>query len=65
MSATWNVVNYTISYIWNGGTIDTQYTVMHKYTVESADITLVPYFAWGNRGVGEMRVWLPTARAEG
>jgi len=21
-------------------------------------IPLVPYFAWGNRGAGEMRVWL-------
>ena len=20
---------------------------------------LVPYFAWGNRGAGEMSVWLP------
>ena len=24
-----------------------------------ADIRLVPYFAWGNREVGEMAVWLP------
>jgi uncharacterized protein len=24
-------------------------------------ITAVPYFAWANRGVGPMRVWLPTA----
>ena len=26
---------------------------------EDAAITLVPYFAWNNRGMGEMRVWLP------
>ena len=25
---------------------------------EDAEITLVPYFAWNNRGKGEMRVWL-------
>jgi len=22
-------------------------------------ITAVPYFAWANRGIGPMRVWLP------
>ena len=26
------------------------------------DITLVPYFAWDNRGTSEMTVWLPLAR---
>jgi len=25
------------------------------------DITLIPYFAWGNRGTSEMSVWLPLA----
>jgi uncharacterized protein len=24
------------------------------------DVTAVPYFSWANRGVGPMRVWLPT-----
>ena len=24
------------------------------------DVVLVPYYAWGNRGLGEMRVWLAT-----
>ena len=24
-------------------------------------VTAVPYFAWANRGVGPMRVWLPRA----
>ena len=27
--------------------------------VEALDITLIPYYAWNNRGVGEMTVWLP------
>ncbi|WP_396654242.1 hypothetical protein [Microbacterium sp.] len=22
-------------------------------------VTLIPYFAWGNRGPSEMSVWLP------
>ena len=26
---------------------------------EPAELTLIPYFAWNNRGEGEMRVWLP------
>ncbi len=26
---------------------------------EDIDITLIPYYAWNNRGVGEMTVWLP------
>jgi len=30
-------------------------------TQERTPITAVPYFAWGNRGEGAMRVWLPTA----
>ena len=29
---------------------------------EDTRITLIPYFAWNNRGKGEMRVWLPVAR---
>jgi DUF1680 family protein len=26
---------------------------------EPVDVTLVPYAVWGNRGAGEMSVWLP------
>lgn len=29
--------------------------------VEPVTLTAIPYFAWANRGVGPMRVWLPTA----
>jgi hypothetical protein len=29
---------------------------------EEIDLLAVPYFAWANRGPGEMRVWLPTGR---
>jgi uncharacterized protein len=31
--------------------------------VEPTDIVAVPYFAWANRGIGPMRVWLPDGRA--
>jgi len=27
----------------------------------SVEVTAVPYYAWGNRELGAMRVWLPTA----
>ena len=27
---------------------------------EETKITLIPYFAWNNRGKGEMRVWIET-----
>ncbi len=29
---------------------------------EKVKLTLVPYYAWGNRGHSEMSVWLPLAR---
>lgn len=28
-------------------------------TGEDCQITLIPYYAWGNRGLNQMRVWLP------
>ena len=30
--------------------------------VREFDLTLVPYFAWSNRGKSEMSVWLPTTQ---
>ena len=38
-------------------------TVGSKVTVptEPLELTAIPYFAWGNRGSGAMRIWLPTA----
>jgi DUF1680 family protein len=30
---------------------------------EPAAMTAVPYFAWANRGIGPMRVWLPDGRS--
>ena len=28
---------------------------------QSVPLTAVPYFTWGNRGPGAMRIWVPTA----
>ena len=28
---------------------------------QSVPLTAVPYFSWGNRGPGAMRIWVPTA----
>ena len=30
-----------------------------NYRREEADVKLIPYFMWGNRGENQMRVWLP------
>ena len=31
--------------------------------LEAAQVNLVPYFMWGNRGLNEMRVWMPVQGA--
>jgi DUF1680 family protein len=28
---------------------------------ERLELIAIPYFAWGNRGSGAMRIWIPTA----
>ena len=33
-------------------------------TNEKAEVTLIPYFAWANRGAGEMMVWMPVSKSE-
>lgn len=38
---------------------DDLYTDVELTPVTAAHARLVPYFAWGNRGAGEMSVWLP------
>ena len=34
------------------------YTHKKMYDIEGQSIKLIPYYAWGNRGENEMRVWL-------
>ena len=36
------------------------YTLWYRAPEECRRIEMVPYFAWGNRGEGEMRVWQRT-----
>ncbi|HAV63332.1 MAG TPA: ATP-binding protein [Verrucomicrobiales bacterium] len=38
------------------------YRELRDSPTKAVDIRLVPYYAWGNRGPGEMSVWLPRAR---
>ena len=37
---------------------DTLYS-MKKPEKKECMITAVPYYTWGNRGINQMRVWLP------
>jgi hypothetical protein len=37
------------------------YRPLARATPERRAITLIPYYAWANRGVSEMTVWLPLA----
>ncbi len=38
---------------------DALYSDLDDAVLDSAPVTLIPYFAWGNRGRSEMSVWLP------
>lgn len=38
---------------------DALYTDLEQDELRTIPIRLIPYFAWGNRGAGEMSVWLP------
>lgn len=40
---------------WNGQL----YRVVESEPASAAEITLIPYYAWSNRGPSEMTVWLP------
>lgn len=35
------------------------YTELRAQTLEDIDVKLIPYYAWKNRGVSQMTVWLP------
>ncbi|MNI13284.1 Non-reducing end beta-L-arabinofuranosidase [compost metagenome] len=43
---------------WSGGLYSRA-----KAPVEAATITAIPYYLWGNRGSGEMKVWIPESKA--
>ncbi|MBA4688210.1 MAG: glycoside hydrolase family 127 protein [Candidatus Galacturonibacter soehngenii] len=37
------------------------YQTLKETTVKKVDVRLIPYFAWDNRGFGEMKIWIPLA----
>jgi DUF1680 family protein len=41
-------------------TLKTKGHITRGRTTEDIEVTLVPYYAWNNRGNGEMNVWLRT-----
>jgi DUF1680 family protein len=38
------------------------YRTLPSLRSKPIDVSLIPYFAWGNRGRGEMTVWLPVSQ---
>ncbi|MNF07115.1 hypothetical protein D3C80_2072230 [compost metagenome] len=39
---------------WNGGLYSRT-----KAAEQPVEVTAIPYYLWGNRGSGEMKVWIP------
>lgn len=40
---------------------DKLYQTLKDTSVRKVEVRMIPYFAWDNRGFGEMRIWLPLA----
>ena len=43
---------------------DKLYRTMQAPTLERVQVRMIPYYAWDNRGRGEMLIWLPLAWRE-
>jgi DUF1680 family protein len=41
------------------------YQTLHFHGMKREPLRLIPYFAWDNRGMGEMRIWFPVAYPTG
>jgi hypothetical protein len=41
------------------GVVTINGTASSTSTLEKIDITAIPYYAWSNREIGKMRVWMP------
>lgn len=53
---------YGIRELYAEGYRETMSDMLYSYDAPSAkacQITLIPYYAWGNRGLNQMRVWIP------
>ena len=37
------------------------YQTLKETTMKQIEVRLIPYFAWDNRGFGEMKIWIPLA----
>lgn len=48
--------------IQHSGWQNTLYRDIKETTTKTTPISLIPYYAWGNRGHAEMSVWLPLVR---
>jgi DUF1680 family protein len=68
----WNIINYEIAgktvealegegyFISQGANLgNALYQTLREYRLEPIRFRMIPYFAWDNRGFGEMRIWLP------
>jgi hypothetical protein len=49
---------YVNSEEWNGRLYQ-PVTIPGKAVHQPANLVAIPYYAWGNRGIGSMRVWIP------
>ena len=47
--------------VWDGGLYRTLHGDAGDADVHKVPLTAIPYFAWGNRGMRSMRVWVPAA----
>jgi uncharacterized protein len=48
-----------------GRAVALAYDAQGKVVRAEQDLTMIPYFAWANRGRGQMMVWLPSIEAVG
>ena len=49
----------TNSQAWDNATL---YRTLSKPQGKSVKVRLIPYYAWDNRGIDDMSLWLPLAR---
>lgn len=68
----WNTISYEIEgrkvealegdgyFISQGANLrNTLYQTLQEYRLDPIRFRMIPYFAWDNRGFGEMRIWIP------
>lgn len=44
---------------------DELYSTYKEYTYKDQELRMIPYYAWANRGIGEMIVWVKTFMSRG